>query len=508
MNYPFWDIDIGYGVLMAAVAVIHVFVSHFAIGGGLYLVIQEHLARKAGDQFRLEFLERLSKFFVLTTLVFGALTGVAIWFVIGLLNPAATEVLIHHFVWGWAIEWTFFVIEIAAAIMYYYGWRKMSAKNHLIIGWIYFGAAWMSLFVINGILAFMLTPGEWLQTGSFWDGFFNPGMWSSLIFRTGICVMLAGLYTLLVASMIKPDDKKGKLVRANAIWALVGLGIIWPSFYWFLDSIPESVRQIAVEAMPYVADRIDQMFWFAIALLLLVVVFGLLLPKRYNLTVSVVVMALGLIWFGQFEWLRESIRKPYAIYDYMYGNAVELASASEYAESGMLPVLAYRTGDNEADLYRHNCQSCHTIDTYRALGPWFAGTDEEFIAATARGTGVMLGNMPPFAGTEEESEMIAAHIYFRVDQRHLKDIYGLKGVELGAKVYQTRCGGCHEMGGFNDKFESLVDLDNEEYHDLLDVAEDLGEEMPAFTGDDIERLALIEYFKTLEEGVSDGTSGI
>ena len=107
---------------------------------------------------------------MLTTLVAGALTGVGIWFVIGLLNPAATELLIHHFVWGWAIEWTFFVLEILAAILYYSGWKRLSPRAHLALGWVYFAAAWLSLAVINGILSFMLTPGRWLETRSFWDG--------------------------------------------------------------------------------------------------------------------------------------------------------------------------------------------------------------------------------------------------------------------------------------------------------------------------------------------------
>ena len=100
MNYPFWDVGIGYGVLMAVISIVHVFVSHFAIGGGLYLVVNERQARNASDGERLAYLERLSKLFVLLTLVLGALTGVGIWFIIGLLNPAATEVLIHNYVWG------------------------------------------------------------------------------------------------------------------------------------------------------------------------------------------------------------------------------------------------------------------------------------------------------------------------------------------------------------------------------------------------------------------------
>ena len=31
MNYPFWDVGIGYGVLMAVISIVHVFVSHFAV---------------------------------------------------------------------------------------------------------------------------------------------------------------------------------------------------------------------------------------------------------------------------------------------------------------------------------------------------------------------------------------------------------------------------------------------------------------------------------------------
>lgn len=497
MNYPFWDTEISYGWLMATIAVWHVFISHFAIGGGLYLVAAETFARKKQDRLRLEFLESLSKFFVLTTVVMGAVTGVGIWFVIGLLNPAATEVLIRHFVWGWATEWTFFIVEILAAILYFYGWRRMRAGDHLIIGWIYFVAAWLSLFVVNGIITLMLTPGEWLATGSFWDGFFNPTMWSSLVLRTGVCVMLAGLYALAVAARRRADDFKRGLVRYNALWCLVGLVIMAPSFLWYFESIPASIREAAAETMPSVIARLDQTYWFALALAALVILFGLLIPKRFSMTVGVIAMALGLVWFGQFEWLRESIRKPFVIYDYMYATGVEKAKLAVYQESGLLAWMPYRTGDDGADLFRRTCRSCHTMDGYRALRPRFDGTDETFIAAIVRGTEVMKGNMPPFAGTELESELIAAHIYKQVDHRRLSKIHGLSGVALGWKVYEVRCGSCHVMGGYNDKFESLVNLSEEDYRDLLDMAGDLAEEMPEFTGDDVERAALIEYFRSL-----------
>jgi mono/diheme cytochrome c family protein len=508
VNYPFWDVDIGYGILMAAIAVIHVFVSHFAIGGGLYLVVAEHIARKAGDAYRLEFLERLSKFFVLTTVVFGALTGVGIWFVIGLLNPAATEVLIHNFVWGWATEWTFFAIEILAALLYYYGWKKLPARSHLIIGWIYFGAAWMSLFVINGIITFMLTPGDWLTTGNFWDGFFNPTFWSSLVLRTGICILLAGLFSLVVAGRQKPEEKKGSLVRFNTCWGLLGLIIAVPSFWWYFRAIPEDIRATAAEMMPFVMQRVDETYWFAAGIAVLLIIFGLLIPRRFNVVIGIVGLALGLVFFGEYEWLREAIRKPYVVYGYMYGNAVEVAHQDDYLETGYLEHMAFKTGDDGADLFRRACRSCHTIDGYKALKPFFDGTDEEFIAGIVRGTGAMKGNMPPWYGTEEESQLLAAHLYKQVDQRHMSEVYGLSGVELGRKIYELRCSGCHEIGGYNDKFASLVDLTEEDYNDILDMAGDFAEEMPDFTGDEVERAALIQYLMTLTEGGQDATAGL
>lgn len=508
MNYPFWDAGIGYGWLMGVIAVLHVFISHFAIGGGLYLVLAEMSARKLNDTFRLEFLQRLSKFFVLASVVMGALTGVGIWFIIGLINPAATEVLIHHFVWGWATEWTFFAIEICAAILYYYGWNRMSARNHVILGWIYFGAAWMSLVVINGIITFMLTPGDWLQTGYVWDGFFNPTYWSSVFLRTGICIMLAGIYALLIASFQKPDNSKASLIRYNAIWSVAGLAIMIPMYLWYFDTIPATIREKAFEMMPTVVARISEGVWLGAALAAVIIAFGYLMPRRFHPVIGILVMLLGLVWFGEYEWMRESIRKPYVIHGYMYGNAVEVAEADKYQAQGYLPAIKYRTEDDGADLFRHVCRSCHTVDGYKPLKPKFDGTDEVFIVAIVRGVGVMRGNMPPYWGTTYESELIAAHIYSRTDHRSPAEIYGLAGVELGRKVYEVRCGGCHQIGGYNDKFETLAGLEDEDYHDLLDMAGDLGDEMPEFTATDDERAALIEFFKTLSEGGNDESAGL
>lgn len=94
---------------MAFVATSHVLVAHFAVGGGLVLAVSETLASKRRDDGLLDLGRRSSLMLIPVSTVYGAVSGVGIWVVAGLISPAAISSLIHTFVWGWAIEWTFFV---------------------------------------------------------------------------------------------------------------------------------------------------------------------------------------------------------------------------------------------------------------------------------------------------------------------------------------------------------------------------------------------------------------
>ena len=219
MNYPVWELELGGGLLIALVAVTHVFVSHFAVGGGLFLVVSERRAARRGDVAMLAWLRRHTKFFALVTLVFGAITGVGIWFTIGLVHPVATSALIHTFVWGWAIEWVFFFVEIAAALLYLASWDRVDRGTHLAIGWIYFASAFGSVFVVNGILSFMLTPGAWLETRAFADGFFNPTFWPSLLVRALGAMAFAGTYVFVTAWKEAPELRT-RLARWAAAWVV------------------------------------------------------------------------------------------------------------------------------------------------------------------------------------------------------------------------------------------------------------------------------------------------
>jgi hypothetical protein len=115
MNYPVWELTYsGGGLLMVIIAVVHVYVAHFAVGGGLFLVLTEMKAYRENDADILAYVKSHTRFFLLLSMVFGGITGVGIWFTISLLSPTATSTLVHTFVFGWATEWVCFLAEIVA----------------------------------------------------------------------------------------------------------------------------------------------------------------------------------------------------------------------------------------------------------------------------------------------------------------------------------------------------------------------------------------------------------
>src|ERR1035438_4861912 len=94
MNYPFWYIPhLGSGWVIAMIAIFHVMISQFAVGGGLWLPMAERKALREGRKDWMEQLKKHSRFFLVVTGVFGTVSGVGIWFAIGLTQPEATSTL-------------------------------------------------------------------------------------------------------------------------------------------------------------------------------------------------------------------------------------------------------------------------------------------------------------------------------------------------------------------------------------------------------------------------------
>ncbi len=497
MNFPVWEPALPNSILIAVVAIVHVFISHFAIGGGLYLVVAEMIARKKNSAAYLGYLKRMSGFFVLVTLVGGAVTGVGIWITIGLIHPTATTWLIRNFVWGWATEWVAFFIEIAAAIMYYYGWKRLTAKAHLTIGWIYFIAAWLSLFIINGIITFMLTPGKWLQTGDFFDGFFNPTFWPSLVFRTCIALTLAGLFAIILLSREKDKTFKARAMRINGAVILGGVLLAAPAGLWYFGMVPDNLM-IAMQPGSVAMLAVQITVVAAAALVFLTLLGAIIFPRHSGYISAGILMLCGLMAMGGFEWAREAIRKPFVIGEYLYSNNLTVPQAK--ALTGEEPLtIDYSTGDHGRDLYLAACRSCHAVSGYQGLDRLVAGLEMEHLENIIPRLQHYISPMPPFPGDAGDVTMLAEYLTTIAAHDPLDGHLAEAPTEQrAALVFDRRCGGCHTMDGYRPLAPTFDGLADDEAADFIDMIGDLTPEMPPFVGDERE-LKLLIYHLTGKE---------
>lgn len=421
MNYPVWELyTAGGGLLIASMAVIHVYVAHFAVGGGLFLIWVESRAYSKDAPLLLEYAKKHTKFFMLLTMVFGGITGVGIWFTIALLNPTATSTLIHTFVFGWATEWVCFLGEIVALFIYFYTFGKMAPKQHLKIGWLYFIFAWLSLFLINGIIDFMLTPGQWLETKSFWAGFFNPTMWPALFFRTCIAFMFSGIFGFLTSLYIKDDRLRLSMNRACALWIIIPFIGALASGRWYFFSLPESIQTMILSRSPEFAPYMATFVVTSAVLFIGAIVLSFSLPLPFKKAVAFLVLFAGLGYMGGFEFVREGGRRPWAIYDHTYANAIQKADQARINEAGFLKTAKWVRNkevtpigmlDAGREIFRHQCLACHSV----------GGPMKDILTRTQKfsvfgmdsmlnGQGKLNDYMPPFMGTPQERLALATYI--------------------------------------------------------------------------------------------------
>jgi len=428
MNYPVWQLDyFGGGLFIILIAVFHVYIAHFAVGGGLFLVLAERKGYRENNPAIIDYVRKHARFFLLLTMVAGSITGVGIWFIMSLLNPAATSILIHTFVFGWATEWVFFVVEIVSLFLYYYTFGRMARGRHQLLGWIYFGAAWMSLFIINGIIDFMLTPGAWPVDGSFWSGFFNPTFWPSLFFRTFFSLIIAGLFGLMTAAWIKDIRLRTSMVRFCALWLILPFLFFIGSAYWYKAALPPDLQAMIFTRMPSMRIFINGFLFISPILLLSGLLLAIRLPASLSKSLAVVMLIIGQLYMGCFEFIREGGRRPYIIRDVMYSTSILKKDAAALQEQGVLQTAKWVRNREITDanqlaagkeLYTLLCLSCHAIDgPVRDIKPLTAPFTPSGLDAMLSGMSTFYPAMPPFTGTAAERAALAYFIAYGLNGR-------------------------------------------------------------------------------------------
>jgi mono/diheme cytochrome c family protein len=275
----------------------------------------------------------------------------------------------------------------------------------------------------------MLTPGSWLETGNFWDGFFNPTYFSSLVFRTFATVMIAGLFGYVTTVFLPESDFRSTMMRYCSKWLLYPLIGLIPSGLWYYRSLPEQIRvtnfMLNPQTIPFVQILIiTTILIFAIGILL-----SLKGGRALQITATFVLLVIGLLWMAGFEYSREIARKPYIISDYMYSTAMLKSDLQKVNDEGVLKFARWTsvkevTEENYEqagkEIFNLECLGCHTVNGIRNdIMPLTENYTLLGVKSLLTGQGKVRGYMPPFAGTEEEMDALAAYITGTLHQKQL-----------------------------------------------------------------------------------------
>ncbi len=444
MHYPWWYVPyLTSPMLIALIATIHVFTSLYAVGGGIVMAGEVSHAYKINNKALLDYLRSHAFFFILLTVVFGAITGVGIWWIIGLSSPLATESLIHIFVFGWAMEYVFFVLEIISAFIFFYYWGILDPRTHKIIGWIYAVSAYMSLVLITGITAFQLDIGNWAPEKGMWVAFFNPQTFPQIVARSGASLLMASLYVYLHASFkLKHDLNLRALVETRtATWSMVGAVLVAVGGAWWYLNLPASSK--AALAGASALNVLTALVFAASAVVFIMLYFG---PHKnpgwINPGFAVLYFVIGIAATSTGEFIREGVRKPYIIYNYVVGNNVLTSEiprlqATGYLNGGVWTKAFVKTRypqtinsegniDNakllqlsESDqvalgkvLFQYHCNDCHSEKGFSGVAEYTRGWNESMINTVVTHLDKAHYFMPPWCGTQEEATLLTKFLKY------------------------------------------------------------------------------------------------
>ena len=449
MDFPMFHLDwLNNRMLIAIIAILHVIINHGLAVGFMPFVTwleQRGVSRSGQDQITdLEWDNMVYKImkvaFIITTTV-GAMTGVGIWFSVALVSPASIGSLIRVFYWAWFIEWLVFVTEVVLIMIYFLTWKNSNSSlkakiRHINFGWYLSIFSWITMAIIVSILGFMMDPGNWETNKSLLNGFTNPIYLPQLLFRTPTAMLVAGIFGMLLITLF---TKAGSNLRLNAVkyaskWLLLWAPISLIGAYIYYNAMPEAMTANMSTAVGTIAfsQYYDLLKYFVaggVGFTLIVGIVGVYKTKVLKPYMVIIPVVTAIAYLGFFERVREFIRKPYVIGQYMYSNLLLEDDYVVYKQDGILKHATYTsvnevTEDNKIEagknVFTIACSRCHTaqgvnsiLDVFdRMYGSTGKPLDVASMAAYMPNMHTARNFMPEFPGNEKEAEALATYIKY------------------------------------------------------------------------------------------------
>jgi len=458
--YPTWyEPGIGSGWVVGLIATVHVLFSHTSVGAALFFMALATIAYRQNRPELLDFIKKYGLFLLVFSYVLGSITGPGIWFSTTVASPRGISALIHSFVWKWATEWVFFVIEVVGVYMVTYLVGKVDQKTHLKLTIILGLASYTTMMIIIGILSFMMWPGkeEWFTEGGYLLGFYGDNTFAQLAMRTAFMFAITAVVGSIVTAGFKDQAFRAQMNR----W-LAGMGIVATIvgallFNWYLNTLPEYAHLVMENRLPA---------WFAPSLysvlggMLVYFVFMLLTPRMITTAVATFATVAMLV-FGLWpeEVARESIRKPFVAGQYVYSNQVIARDVPGMGIKSEIPVLEAH-GWLKTDAFIPNelrvvtpqnaarvgealavtmCSNCHSLSEtgIRPLKNYLGGNTDIPALKTYLLAALSTGNtlyMPKIPMKDEEAEALAVYLATLTDKTVAERYAAEKGALAKASV--------------------------------------------------------------------------
>jgi len=452
--YPMWYVPVvGSGFVIALIASIHVMASHTSVGASILLA---YLATKAYKENQPRIYDYIKKY-LLGLLVFsyvsGSITGPGIWFSATVANPRGISALIHNFVWVWAAEWIWFVAEVTLVYILFYTLGRIDQRSWLRLAWTFAIGSWATMYIIVGILSFMLSPGheKWFTTGNILDAFYNKNYFPHLLERTSYMFAIAGTVGLAIAALMKKDlpEKVYKdIVKTLSYWGIGGVVFGLMFFVWYISTLPNRSNVILENVIPLYLK-------LPIMLIVLLVLAHFFLtavrPQAVRFWMAYPIYIL-IFFMGVYpeEKIRETLRKPYVAGEFVWVNQIISRDVPAKGIKSEVPIIDQKglltvnpfvpeglkkvNSQNEIMAGKAvailECSGCHNVTGSTGLRPFgqkFAGmTDANAVYGFL--TSYLRDNHPPYmpklTGTDEEIKALSAYIAHMIS----------KGGSVSAKI--------------------------------------------------------------------------
>ncbi len=405
------------GLIIGLLGIIHVYLAQFAIGSGMLLLYFETRGRDRDDRLYRTFVDGFFKYLVLVSFVLGAVTGVGMWLTAIQVSPRTIGAMVSEFQWIWATAWTFFCLAIVAGYAFYRVAARLDDRGRRTLLVMYVAASWGGLFWINGILSWQLTPGDWPATRSMWDGFFNPGFWPSLGFRTISAAATAALAACIAINLMPTLSTEDRRTLVNRSAHLLAPMALMPIFgIWYFATMPEDSRSWVLGGSPAMTLFLA-LAGGSSALIGGYAVFGLLRRKLYiNGATATLLCLLAFGATAGAEFVREGVRKPYTVRGFMYSNGLTQEQAEQARREGAVKDDPYPLRDAKdypnaqlrrgAKVYRRLCASCHTWDGANGIDHLASGWSVEQRRINFAKLQMTKPFMPSFAGDAADVEAL------------------------------------------------------------------------------------------------------